>query len=196
MKKLHTILLILVLVCVLGVGVWSVVDIDPTTSVSENRELAKRPQLTLEGILDGTFIRDLEKYYSDTFPGREVLLQANKGLNRFYYFSGSGSDNLLILDHTGGAEQGGEALREPMEEEPIGEELFEEEYLADQRKLMLHKAISCLPEKMRSAVYLVYFEDLSYEEAAKVLKISKKQTDNLLQRAKNELRSILVEKGI
>ena len=119
MKKLHTILLILVLVCVLGVGIWSVVDVDPTTSVSENRELAKRPQLTLEGILDGTFIRDLEKYYSDTFPGREVLLQANKGLNRFYYFSGSGSDNLLILDHTGGAEQGGEALREPMEEEPI-----------------------------------------------------------------------------
>ena len=44
---------------------------------------------------------------------------------------------------------------------------------------------------MRLAVHLVYFEELSYEEAARVMKKSKKQIDNLLYRAKSFLRSEL-----
>lgn len=117
MKKLYIVLLFLVLTAALTVGVWSLVDTDPTASQSENRELSKLPQLTVEGLLDGTFLQGMERYYSDTFPGREMLLRANKQLNQFYYYSGSGEDNLLILDHSGGAEQGGEALRQPQEED-------------------------------------------------------------------------------
>ena len=41
---------------------------------------------------------------------------------------------------------------------------------------------------MRTAVHLVSFEGLSYEEAAVVMKKSKKQVDNLLYRAKGLLR--------
>ena len=44
---------------------------------------------------------------------------------------------------------------------------------------------------MRLAVHLVYFEELSYEEAARVMKKNKKQIDNLLYRAKSLLRSEL-----
>lgn len=73
---------------------------------------------------------------------------------------------------------------------------LENEYLADLRRRELHKAIAGLPEKMRTAVYLVYFEDLTYEDTAKVMRLSKKQVDNLLYRAKAKLRSILLEKGI
>lgn len=63
--------------------------------------------------------------------------------------------------------------------------------LADEKKCEINKALSQLPDAMRLAVHLVYFEKLSYEEAARVMKKSKKQIDNLLYRAKSFLRSEL-----
>ena len=42
---------------------------------------------------------------------------------------------------------------------------------------------------------VVYFEDLTYDEAAKVMKKNRKQVDNLLYRAKKELRIILGKDG-
>ncbi len=70
---------------------------------------------------------------------------------------------------------------------------LEEAVLADERKRELNAALRELPEDMQAAVHLVYFDGLTYEETAKVMKKSKKQIDNLLYRAKNELRSILGE---
>jgi RNA polymerase sigma-70 factor (ECF subfamily) len=48
---------------------------------------------------------------------------------------------------------------------------------------------------MAAAVHLVYFEEMTYAQAAKVMKKSPKQVDNLLYRAKKELRIILGEDG-
>jgi len=56
-------------------------------------------------------------------------------------------------------------------------------------------AMDKLPEPMAVAVYLVYFEDMTYAQAAKVLKRNVKYVDNMLQRAKKELRRILGEDG-
>ena len=70
----------------------------------------------------------------------------------------------------------------------------EEEILQDEQKREVHEAIAMLPEKMRTVVYLIYFEQLSYEEAARIMKLNKKQVDNLLYRAKAELRSMIVER--
>lgn len=74
--------------------------------------------------------------------------------------------------------------------------LPEEAVITDERKRMLHRALSTLPQEMATAVHLVYFEEMSYEEAARVLNRSKKQIDNLLYRAKGLLRKILQEEGI
>ena len=52
---------------------------------------------------------------------------------------------------------------------------LEEMVLADERKRLIHGAIGQLPEEMRVAVHLVYFEELSADEAAKVLKKNRKQ---------------------
>lgn len=57
------------------------------------------------------------------------------------------------------------------------------------------RALDTLPEEMRAAVHLVYFEGLSYEDTAKVMKKNKKQVDNLLYRAKNMLRSTIGKEG-
>lgn len=67
----------------------------------------------------------------------------------------------------------------------------ENQVLADEKKRQVNKALSQLPDPMRLAVHLVYFEELSYSEAARVMKKSKKQIDNLLYRAKGILRAEL-----
>jgi len=63
--------------------------------------------------------------------------------------------------------------------------------LTDERKRALNRALEQLSDEMRLAIHLVYFEDLSCEEAAKVLKKSRKQVYNLLYRGKSTLRTIL-----
>lgn len=77
----------------------------------------------------------------------------------------------------------------------VNETVLEDSLIKDERKKELYKAISMLPCDMRIAVHLIYFEDMSYEEAARVMKKSKKQVDNLLYRAKNQLRTILDDNG-
>ena len=72
---------------------------------------------------------------------------------------------------------------------------LEETVLADERKRVVNAAIAKLPEDMRVAVHLIYFEEMTYEEAAKVMKKNRKQVDNLLYRAKKELHIILGEDG-
>lgn len=73
--------------------------------------------------------------------------------------------------------------------------LLEEKLLRDERKRIVSNALASLPEDMRTAVHLVYFEELSYDEAAKVMKKNRKQIDNLLYRAKNALRNAIGKEG-
>ena len=72
---------------------------------------------------------------------------------------------------------------------------LEEQFVRTQQSRLLHKALAQLPEDMRTAVHLVYFEGMSYEEAAKVMKKTRKQIDNLLYRAKTALRTKLGKEG-
>ena len=109
MKKVYTALLLILLAAMFSVGVYSLADYDATGSVSEKREFVK-PEFSVKSLLDGTYIPALEQYYSDTFPGRESLLQANRTLNKFYYYSGSGEDSVLIVNQTDAAANGGESL--------------------------------------------------------------------------------------
>ncbi len=73
--------------------------------------------------------------------------------------------------------------------------LLEEAVIADETKRIVNAALEKLPETMQTAVHLVYFEGMSYEEAAKVMKKSRKQVDNLLYRAKAAMRAALGEEG-
>ena len=59
----------------------------------------------------------------------------------------------------------------------------------------LSRELDALPRDMRTALYLVYFEELTYDEAARVMKKTKKQIDNLLYRGKKALRAALGEEG-
>ncbi len=72
---------------------------------------------------------------------------------------------------------------------------LEKMVLDDERKRIVNAALFKLPDDMRVATHLVYFEDMTYDEAARVMKKNKKQVDNLLYRAKKELHTILGEEG-
>ena len=120
MKKLYTVLLVLLLGAMSFVGVWSLVDVDAKESARENRRLASFPKITLSSLEDGSFVSQLETYYSDTFPGREALLKANDTLNKFYMFSGATGSNMLVIDFTNDVGEGGQA-QEPVKPEQ-GEE--------------------------------------------------------------------------
>ena len=75
------------------------------------------------------------------------------------------------------------------------QESLEEIILSDERKRIVNNALELLTDDMRVVVHLIYFEDLTYDEAAKVMKKNRKQVDNLLYRAKKELRIILGKVG-
>jgi len=76
-----------------------------------------------------------------------------------------------------------------------GERSLEEAVICDEKRRAVNTAVKKLPQDMRAAVHLVYFEEMTYEEAARVMKKSRKHVDNLLYRAKKELRTILEEDG-
>ena len=78
---------------------------------------------------------------------------------------------------------------------PDDSKTLEEIVLADERKRLVNAAIAKLPEDMRVVIHLIYLEEMTYDEAAKVMKKTRKQVDNLLYRAKKELRIILGEDG-
>ena len=63
----------------------------------------------------------------------------------------------------------------------------------DERKSAVYRAIGGLPAEMRSAVYLFYFEEMSYDDVAKIMKINKKKVDNLLYAAKQKLKKELCD---
>ena len=70
-----------------------------------------------------------------------------------------------------------------------------EAVIRDERRRALLDAIDRLPPDYRNAVYLVYFEEMSYAEAGKILHKTEKQINNLCYRAKGNLRKYLQEGG-
>lgn len=110
MKKLYTILLTAALALMLAIGVWSLIGNGETVSAVDGKTLAEKPEFSFAALFDGTYLPALERSYSDHFPMRDALLTAGKTLNRFYYYSGSDEDAVLIIGGSTGAEQGGERL--------------------------------------------------------------------------------------
>lgn len=123
MKKVYQIFCGLLLLVFLSVGVVSLLDKDPTFSETENRNLKTFPKITFSGLIDGSFTTALREYYADTFPGRESLMEDNKRLNAFYYFSGlSGEgDASLVINFDSNAAQHGQALQNPDATVPSGD---------------------------------------------------------------------------
>ena len=71
----------------------------------------------------------------------------------------------------------------------------DEDLLRKERDRQLYEAMSILPDDCRQALHLLYFEEMSVEQAAKVMKKNKKQIYNLTARGKSALKNELERRG-
>lgn len=77
--------------------------------------------------------------------------------------------------------------------EPADGYSLKDDIQADERKRVLHTCLNRIDPELREVLWLIYFEDMSYSEAAHVMGVNTKRVDHLLTRGKKEL-SIEVEK--
>lgn len=87
---------------------------------------------------------------------------------------------------------------EPVEElaEQLPDEALSPEaaYLISERHRALHEALDRIAADYREVLHLLYFEELSYEDAGRIMKKNNKQIENLAYRGRKALRAEL-EKG-
>ena len=75
------------------------------------------------------------------------------------------------------------------------EALLERQYLREERKILLHRAMRRLHGDYAQVLHLIYFEGLSNAEAAAVMRKSKRQIENLVSRARKSLKNELLKEG-
>ncbi len=75
------------------------------------------------------------------------------------------------------------------------EESVEQAYLREEQKLQLNTALTQIPSRYASILHLKYFEDMTNEQIAKILKKNRRQVENMLYQAKQALRIQLEREG-
>lgn len=68
---------------------------------------------------------------------------------------------------------------------------IEAQYIQNEQNIIIHRAIKKLKKEYAQILYLIFFEELTNSEAAKVMGKSPKQISDLLYRAKNALKAEL-----
>ena len=76
-----------------------------------------------------------------------------------------------------------------------GGALAETPFFENERRHQLYDALAKLKPEYREALYLVYFEDMSYHMAAQVMNKNERQITNLIYRGKQSLKAILEKEG-
>lgn len=78
-----------------------------------------------------------------------------------------------------------------IEEEISDYRSLEDRALDMERKRALNLCLDRIDPQLKEALWLVYVEELSYEAAARIMGISRKRVDKLLQKGKEKLRAEL-----
>lgn len=79
--------------------------------------------------------------------------------------------------------------------EPRSEALAETALLRDEQARQLYLALDKLKPEYREALYLVFFEDMRYRDAAAVMGKTEAQITKLIYRGKKSLRALLDREG-
>lgn len=75
------------------------------------------------------------------------------------------------------------------------EESVEQSYLREEQKIIVHRALSKINPDYGTVLYLKFFEDLTNEQIAKVMKKNKRQIENQIYQAKQSLKTELEKEG-
>ena len=66
----------------------------------------------------------------------------------------------------------------------------------DEKKRIVRKCLERIGDEMREALWLFYFDEMSYKDTATVMNVSLKKIDNLLTRGRKRLKEELEKEGI
>ncbi len=69
-------------------------------------------------------------------------------------------------------------------------------YITEERKRVLHRALRHISPQYRQILWLIYFENFSIRESAKIMKKSEHSIETLVYRARTALRSELEKEGV
>lgn len=94
-RILLPVLPVIIVFAALTVLAW-LLPLRPTMSETENRNLEKFPEFTVEALLDGSYFDDIGVWFSDTFTFRQTWIDAAKGLESLY-----GSRTVAIVGDIG-----------------------------------------------------------------------------------------------
>lgn len=84
---------------------------------------------------------------------------------------------------------------EELSSEPHSDVFADNELLLGERKEELYSAMKKLKQEYWEALYIVYFEDMSYKEAAKIMGKNEQQVTKLIYRGKQKLKQLLEKEG-
>ncbi len=83
-----------------------------------------------------------------------------------------------------------------LDEETAGSLFTEKDAFREDLHQVLHLCLERIEPELREALWLVYGEDMSYAEAARVMGVNAKRVDHLLSRGKVHMRKELEKEGI
>ncbi len=75
-------------------------------------------------------------------------------------------------------------------------ELVEEALINEERRRVFHMCLDRIDLQLKEALWLVYFEGMSYKEAADIMRVNVKKVDHLLTRGKKRLKEELEKEGV
>ncbi len=75
------------------------------------------------------------------------------------------------------------------------EEALENAYIREERKIVVHKAMSKLKTEYCQVLWLIYFEGFGSKEAARIMRKSTHNIETLTYRARQALKSELIKEG-
>ncbi|MDR1292797.1 MAG: hypothetical protein LBJ91_05340 [Clostridiales Family XIII bacterium] len=106
-------------------GVLSFAMPKPDVSQIENRPLEKAPAFSAAALFGGSFTDDFSRYYSDTFPWREWMIEKASDFKSSFGVSGENGDSVSIhygVDTAGGQDDApaGDASADASEADPAG----------------------------------------------------------------------------
>ncbi|MBO7474082.1 MAG: RNA polymerase sigma factor [Ruminococcus sp.] len=139
-------------------------------------------------------IRTAEEIAEDTFVIIGTKKPKDKGTGSFRTWLYTIGRNAAI-DYLRKRSRHNETSLEDEAELVSDEEAVETAYIKKEQQILLHRAMRKLSPEYQQVLWLVYFEELSNKEAAKIMKKSVRSIESLLYRARRSLRSQLEMEG-
>ena len=74
--------------------------------------------------------------------------------------------------------------------------VIEDRVINSEQKRVLYRCLERIAPELREALWLIYFENLSYNEAAEVMKVTSRRINHLLSRGREHMRKELEKEGL